>query len=163
MATEYVFLSGKGMWARTQRPDEWGNWSIQLRPDNKSLEMVQNLQKQGVKNNIKKDDDGYFVTYRRPQQKMIRGKVIGFTPVEVVDKDGEPIDVAIGNGSDVTIKLEVYQHGTPGGGKSKAARLLGVRVDNLIPFVKEKDIVDGREDQRYDQIDGLAEQPEQHF
>jgi len=159
MATEYVFLSGKGMWARTQRPDEWGNYSIQLRPDNASLEKVRELKEQGVKNNIKKDDDGFFITYRRPQQKMIRGKVIGFTPVEVVDKDGKPIDVGIGNGSDVTIKLEVYQHGTPGGGKAKAARLMGVRIDNLVPFEKDKDY----DEDRQEQIDGLAEQPAQHF
>ena len=160
MATETVFVQGKSMWARTQRPDEWGNWSLQLHLDNKSLEIVNKLIEQGLKNRLKKDDDGYFMTFRRPTQKMMRGKVIGFTPVEVLDKDGKtPIDVAIGNGSDVTLKLEVYQHGTPGGGKAKAARLQGVRVDNLVPFESEKDY----DETRQEQTSGLDEQPAQLF
>ena len=56
MATDTVFVQGKCTWARTQRPDEWGNWSIQIHMDNKSLEIINKLIEQGLKNRLKKDN-----------------------------------------------------------------------------------------------------------
>jgi hypothetical protein len=133
--TEEVYVSGKGSWAKLIKPDDkWGKWSIQLHPNNDSLEKIRDLQARGLKNQLKKDDDGYFCNFSRPVSRVYKGVVKPFTPPIVVDKDGAPVLVPIGNGSDVAIKLEVYEHGTPGGGKAVAARLEKVRIDNLIPF-----------------------------
>jgi hypothetical protein len=156
-STESIFVQGKAKWAMLHRPNEWGNWKITLYPDTASLEKIKNLQGQGLKNVLKKDEDGYHMSFNRPHQKMIKGKVIGFTPPEVLESDGKtPLTTArIGNGSDVTVKLEVYAHSTPGGGRAKAARLGSIRVDNLVPFVPERDFNDVAKEQ----IAGLADQP----
>lgn len=136
--SEDVYLKGKAKWAnRLFVPDiEYKKWSLSLYPDVPSLETIRDLQSQGVKNVVKKDEDGYHVNLGRPTEKVIRGKVVAFNPPLVVDKDDNPFAGPIGNGSDVTCKMEVYTHPTPTGGKSKAMRLSSVRVDNLVPFEK---------------------------
>ena len=79
------------------------------------------------------------------------------TPPEIVNADGSPLEgVAIGNGSDATMKLEVYSHGTPGGGRAKAARWAALRIDNLIPFNRDTDYPD---QDRKAVSEGLREQP----
>jgi hypothetical protein len=135
---------------------------VTVHPNNESLEKIRELQAEGLKNIIKKDDDGYLVTFSRPVQKTINGVVRGYTPPVVLNKDGTPFvhgDVQIGNGSDGTVKLEVYQHKTPGGGKAKAARWEALRIDNLVPFKKERDFPADQQKS----MAGLEDQPEQLF
>ena len=161
--SENVYLQGKAMWVKTHGLNPWGKWACTLYPNPTSLDKIRELQIQGLKNTLKKDDDGYSMSFSRPFEKEFRDKngttrKVGFTPVEVVDADGLPYDGFIGNGSDVTIKLEVYQHGTPGGGKAKAARLTGIRIDNLVPYSP----ADYDEDQQR-QVGKLLEQPAQLF
>jgi hypothetical protein len=163
MATDFVYLTGKAKWCRATQPDPWGNWKIDLYLIPESVEKVNELKTtvsgvSGVKNELKKDEDGYYVTLRRPTQKMMRGKVVGFAPPEVLDKEGKPFHEPIGNGSDVTVKVSVYTHGTPGGGKARAMRWEAVRVDNHVPFQKQDFPGD-----RAEQVAGLAEQPEPLF
>lgn len=111
-----------------------------LYPNQESLDKLRELQAEGLKNVLKKDEDGYYVSFRRPTSKLMKGKVVAFTPPVVQDKDGQQINqTAIGNGSDVTVKLAVYSHKTPTGGKAKAARWEALRVDNLVPFEAERD------------------------
>jgi hypothetical protein len=137
--TEFVFLRGKVKWCRPDKVNEWGKWSTVLYPDAESLEKVRELQAQGIKNVVRKDEDGYNVSFSRPMSREIKGKVIGMTPVDVFEADGKtPLRQAnIGNGSDVIIKLEVYGHATPGGGKAKAARWLSMAVLDLVPYAPE--------------------------
>ncbi len=167
MATKNVYIKGKLSWVRPDKPDPWGNYKATIHPDNESLEIIRDLCTQGLKNMIKKDEDGYNVTFRRPSSKIINGKVIAFTPVELLDgtqpklPDGSspPLrDVAVGNGSDGVIKLAVYEHKTPSGGKAKAARLEAIRIDNLIPF-KKADFTDVENKQ----IGELADQPREEL
>jgi hypothetical protein len=161
-ATEYVFIQGKLSWVKCEVPNEWGKWTATIHPNQTSLDKIRELQGEGVKNVLKKDDDGYYTTFSRPTSKMIKGKVVGMAPPEVLQADGKtPLKgILVGNGSDGTIKLEVYQHGTPGGGKAKAARLLSIKVDNLIPFELKRDFSAGQQEA----VAGLAEQkPEQLF
>jgi hypothetical protein len=157
--TEYVYLQGKTKWFRHTAPDKWGKWKHLLYPNKESLEKLRELQSEGLKNVIHKDDDGEYVYLSRATQKMINGKVVGFAPPEVLGPDGKtPLrDVMIGNGSDVTTKLEVYSHGTPSGGKAKAARWASTRVDNLVPFEGKRDFSEDEEKQ----VRGLDQQPEQ--
>lgn len=159
MATENVYLSGKAKWARTQTPDKYSKWGLVLYPDAKSLEKIHKLKEEGIKNVLKKDDDGYCMTFSRPTSKMVRGKVIGMSPPEVLNKEGtRPLGELVGNGSDVTIKVETYGGKTPVGGTYKAARLASVRVDNLVPFQR-----DSFNEGAQKAIEGLSEQPEPIF
>ena len=145
--TRFVFVKGKTKWFRSHLPDPWNKYKHVLYPDQESLELLRDLQAQGMKNPIKKDEDGWYVTLSRPASKEIRGKVVGFTPPEVLMADGvTPLrDTMVGNGSDVTTKLEVYKHKTPGGGEAVAARWLSSRIDNLIPFDGKKDFDEGEQ------------------
>lgn len=154
--SETVYLKGKAKWAsRLFVPDiEYKRWSVVLYPDAPSLEIIRDLQAQGVKNVLKKDDDGYYISLGRPTEKLMRGKVVAFAPPVIVDAADQPIPGGIGNGSDITVKMEVYSHGTPSGGKAKAMRLSGVRVDNLIKYEKDSFTTEEQE-----QMAGLNEQP----
>lgn len=167
MARTYnEYIKGKLSWVRPDKPDPWGNYKATIHPDAESLEKIRELAAKGMKNKIGKDEDGYVVTFRRPTQKMMKGKVVAFTPVELLDgtqpklADGSfpPLrDVAVGNGSDGVIKLQIYEHPTPSGGKAVAARLEAIRIDNLIPF-KKTDISDFEARQLGDLADQDREQ-----
>lgn len=159
MASEYIYLKGKGSWIRPHQLNEWGKWAMVLHPDNEGLEIIRNLQAEGVKNEIKKDDDGWHVRLGRPGEITVKGVKRGMKPPMVWDgsrplPDGQgfmpfPPDKLIGNGSDVVVKMEVYSHGVKGspGKKAKAMRWESVRVDNLIPYDAPKDMLqDQKED-----------------
>ncbi len=167
--TEWHYFQGKAKWARLVSPDQkYACWSVVLYMDansdsyNKLLELKKaDNGVDGILNVIKKDEDGYFTTFKRPTQKLIKGKVQAFAPPIVMEADGTTplLNALVGNGSDVTVKVEVYQYNKPTGGKGRAARLVSVRVDNLIPFEMKKDF----DEDQMKQVKGLAEQPEQLF
>lgn len=160
--TEYHYLQGKIMWCKHTAPDPWGNWKVTLYPNEESKLKIAELKARGLRNVMKLDDDGENMTFRRPQQKMIRGKVVGLAPPEIVDKNGDKMrDILVGNGSDGTVKLEVYTFDPPTGGpKGLAARWLSLRVDNLVPYDGVKKDFDETQQRA---VSGLAEQPEQLF
>lgn len=168
MATEFLYLKGKVKWCRPHMPDPWGNYKTEFYPTAEDLVKVKALKEtkngvSGIKNTIKKDEDGEYISLRRPQSKVMKGVVKGFTPPEVLDgsqtlPDGSnpPLrETPIGNGTDATIKISVYTHGTPGGGKARATRWEAIRVDNLVPYEGRKDFTDGEAKQ----VEGLAESP----
>lgn len=160
--SDYVYVQGKLSWVKYITPDPlYNKWSVTIHPNEEGMEIIRDLQTKGVKNQWKKDEDGYYISFSRPADRKIKGKVIGMAPPVVLDKDGNPLeDTAIGNGSDGTLKLEIYSHPTPSGGKAKAARWASVKIDNLIPFNKDTDFPDPAQ---REQAEGLAEQPEQMF
>lgn len=154
MAARFEYVGGKLSWVKAHAPNQWGKWTCQLHPTPESLEKIREMQAEGLKNVIKKDDDGYYVNFSRPTSTVIQGKVRGFAPPKILDKDGvETPNTNVGNGSDGVIKLEVYSHKTPGGGKAIAARLDTIRVDNLIPFDGERDFTP----EEKKQVEGIME------
>lgn len=156
----FKYLQGKVSWFRNKTPNKWNKYSVQIHPDTKSLEIIRDLQAEGLKNNLKKDDDGYFCNFTRPVTKEYQsGKIVSFTPVDVFDMEGQPYDGPVGNGSDATLKIEVYEHDTPGGGRAKAARWVSARIDTLVPYEVDKD---GTDEQKA-ALSGLKDQPEQLF
>lgn len=164
MATDIVYLQGKVKWFRANQPDEWNKYKHVLYPNPESLEKIRDLQTStsgvtGIKNILKKDEDGYCISISRPASKTIKGKVVGFAPPEVLEADGKtPLrNVLVGNGSDVTTKVEVYTHGTPGGGRAKAMRWASSRIDNLVPYESRRDFTE----KESEAVEGLAEQPPQ--
>lgn len=140
MRTEYVKIKGKGKWVRVFQPNKYGKWSLDLYPVGADLEIMKKLKDDGVRNHLKKDDDGYYMTLSRPLSKEIRGKLTPFSPPIVLDSNGAPMEpTPIGNGSDIVVKLEVYGGKHPASGNWKAARLLSLKVENLVPFNTETD------------------------
>jgi hypothetical protein len=147
--TRHEYVSGKLSWVRVVKPDLGYEpaWTATIYPNTESLEKIREWQTEGLKNVLKKNDDGYYTRFKclvsRPRKD---GTVWTFEPPTVIDKDGRPMDGnIIGNGSDGTLKLEVYEHNTPGGGKAIAARLVGVRVDSLVEFNPDSDYAEGED------------------
>lgn len=145
MPSQRVSLQGKVKWFRPDKVNPWNKFEHVLYLTDKSLETFRELQTStdrigGVKNALKKDDDGYHVRIARPSSREVKGKVVGMSPPMVFDKDGTtPLKgVFVGNGSDVTTVVEVYQYGVPGsdGKKGRAMRWEATRVDNLIPYTE---------------------------
>lgn len=132
-------------------------WTVTIHPIPDSLEKIREWQGEGMKNQIKKDDDGWYTKFRcQVSRERKDGTIWTFEAPKVVDKDGRPMDGnTIGNGSDGTVKLEVYEHGTPGGGKAIAARLIGLRIDNLVPFNPDSDYTE----EEKAEVQGLRDQP----
>ncbi len=154
--SEHIYLQGKVAWFRPKIPNKWNKWSVQIHPDDKGLEIIRDLQAKGLKNQLKKDDDGYFLNVSRPVTKeTAAGRILSFKPVEVFDANNQPYDGNVGNGSDATLKVEVYEHGTPGGGKAKAMRWVSARIDNLVPFTAERDL----NEYEKEAAEGLTDQP----
>jgi len=152
--TEFVYLKGKTKWFRPEKPNEWGKRSHVLYPDADSLKILWKLKEStptmsGIKNEIRKDEDGEYISISRPSSKEIKGKIVAFEPPVVLDgsmtlPDGSspPLrGVFVGNGSDVITKIAVYSYNQPGspGKRGRAIRWESSRVDNLIPYEGRKD------------------------
>lgn len=162
--SEFIYLTGKAKWARLDRPDDkFANppvWSIQLYMDDKTYQEFSKIKEEkGLLNVIKKDDDGYNVLLKRPTSKLMRGKLVPFSAPEVLEQDGKtPLRSAlVGNGSDVTCKVEMYSYNKPTGGKGHAIRLMSVRVDNLIPYNAQRDFEPDSQAER--NVRGFDQQP----
>lgn len=164
--TTHESVKGKCKWAHVTRLNRYDAWSIELWPIPEDLERIREWQAKGLKNTMRKDEDGYNVRFKRDPDKNITlrtGEIkhLRFEPPSVAMADGSPLPqgVSIGNGSDVTVLLEVYTHGTPAGGQAVACRLEGVRVDNLVPFEPGRDYTP----EEKEKIDALTSQPEHIF
>lgn len=154
----YEYLQGKANWVRALVPDpKFKKWTMDLYPNDASLDKFRKLQDQGVLTRLRKDENnGYFFKLSRPQEKMMRGERVLFTAPQLMDHEGKLLDqtTRIGNGSDVTAKIQVYYYPTPTGGQGIAIRWEGLKIDNLVP-VEVKDLP---ADQQL-QVEGLKEHP----
>lgn len=161
MAKEYVYLSGKGRWVKLFTPSQWNKYSLELNPDNPSLSIILDLKKRGIRNTIKKDDEGYWISLSRPSEISVKGQKRAMEPPAVTDNSDPPNpwnkDKAIGNGSDIVCKVHVREYTVPlTGNKGLALRLEAVKVVTLAPY--ERDSWPNPK-----QIDGLAEQTMKPF
>lgn len=163
--TWQIYLHGMFNWVRTPQLDQYGKWSTQCYLTPESLEIVRELQLKGLKNRLRKDDDGYNVTLSCPPSKITKtGKTITFPAPTLLIKDenGQPIPltVPVGHGSKGIAKLDVYEHVVPNStAKAVAWRWTSLLVEELIPFTPKEDF---NEDE-LKAISGLADQREQLF
>lgn len=158
--TEMVDIHGKVKYIHAVTVSKFGDWTIVLYPDAKSLDYIRELQAEGLKNVLKKDDDGYFIQFRRETQKLIKGQMVAFAAPRVV-KDGIPFDGhKIGWGSDVTVRLELRWVTPPNSTKQvPATRWDSVRVDNLVPYDPDKTLMSEEEIKKHKELVN-AKEPE---
>ena len=127
MATKYYYLSGTAKWAKLKKPDDkYNNFQLPLYLDKKSLELYKTL---GLGLKVKTDDEGTFVTFKRPVSKQIRDEIVEFGPPKVFNADTSEFDGLVGNGSEVTAKISVYDTM-----KGPGHRLESVRVEKLVEY-----------------------------
>lgn len=154
MASKELTLTGIAKWVRAYQPDEkYNNYTIDLYMDDRSFN---DFLSSGSQVNVKQNEDGRFVTFRRPHVKLIKNDMVVFGPpaVGAVNPDtgkfelwGEYVDAtskqsrqvfkpkegspSIGNGSTVTVAVEIYDTQ-----KGSGTRLNAIRVDNLVEYKK---------------------------
>lgn len=138
----YEVLEGSFAWTKIDEPEETpfkdkkGNfrevWKTMFRPNAESLMKILDMQSKGIKNQLKKDESGYYINYSRPV-KDSKGKPL--QAPKAYKADGmTPLAGSIGNGSKGKLTLEVYEHKTPNGGKACAARLYSIAVTELVEY-----------------------------
>lgn len=121
MAGTTHYLSGKCKWARLLKPDEkYNKYTIDVQLDEEQQKLYRSFKLKGP---IK---EGGYVTLPR---KAADGRP------EVVTPEGAPVTDLIGNDSEVTCKIEVYNYDNKFG-KGSGARLMAVMVDKLVKYEK---------------------------
>lgn len=132
MASKYWFFMGKVKWAKLDKPDEkYGFYTINLYPDKATWLRIKEA---GLRVETKTDDDGEFIRLRRDPDKLLEG--MDEKPKKLIFEDGEykPFTKAIGNGSLVEAKVQVYDSA-----RGKGHRLEAVAVHDLIPYEADEE------------------------
>lgn len=126
MATRYFKFVGPCKWAKVTKPDDKYNvYSINLYLNDA---MLAKYKESGIQVGVKEDDDGTYVVFRRPVQKIIKGELVELGPPKV-DYNGKPLENFIGNGSVVEVDVAVYDSL-----KGKGHTLQSVRVKELVVY-----------------------------
>jgi hypothetical protein len=146
---EDVFIKGTFKWVKYLQPDFQfdadGKWSCVVYLMGEELEKARELQAQGIKNTIKKDDDGWYMTLSRKCSYQVKGRHVGREPPKVfrtIDGVNVPCTDPIGNGSSGVAKCILWSSPNfPG----KNLRWEELRIDHLIPYTAETAYPDGGE------------------
>lgn len=142
MASTYHFFQGRANWAHVKRPNKFDNYSIDLIVDKDTKKAIKGT---GLKGNAKDTldtDEPYFTFRRKSTLRKKTGEIVEMSAPKVTLADGTEFDGLIGNGSKVTVKIEVYDFdagkgpdGTPYNA-GKGSRLEAIRIDELVEYVK---------------------------
>ena len=125
------YFTGVCRWAKVFEPDtKYGpTYSIEVKLDDDEYKRYRDV---GCQGELSKDGQGYL-TFRRKEQMLSRaGKLMKFGPPLVIDKEGQPFDESIGNGSEVIVKVVTFETE-----KGVGTRLEAVKVINHVVFDKE--------------------------
>lgn len=147
MATQNISLTGKAMYAMVydgqidrafvdEDSTKGGNWGIKLELDDAEFKKYNALGLSMVR------PKGQTVSLKRYEFKPTAQGIEPLGPPIVTLPEGVPAGSSIGNGSVVTVNLEVYDYEfkkRPG----RAARLVSVKVLEHVPY--EKKPVSGEE------------------
>lgn len=140
--TNTHYFSGTCKWAKLKEKDQkYDNWQIVLYP---TAESLQDYAESGIQVDVKEDADGKNIKFRREATVEFRDpdtgrtKVINLLPPAVLKADRKtPLDVLVGNGSKVTVKVEAFPTRNGIG-----HRLIGVTVEDLVEYDPDAGKVD---------------------
>ena len=120
MAT--YFYTGKCKWAKVHEPDKtYKKYSIDVLLD---MDQYEALKATKIKNTGKPEDGKMWVTFRCNEADG---------PVTVIIDD-KPSTEMIGNGSEVTIKVDIDSFTSAKWGNITRSRLEAVKVDRLVKY-----------------------------
>jgi hypothetical protein len=129
MAKQEFYFTGKAAWV-SRKPNKWGKFSFNFYPvDAAGRKAVKDT---GIKNKVQEDDgsksnvEGLFYTFRAD------------TLYPITDATGADISDMIGNGSEVTVKLEVETFDSAEHGPQARSKVLGMVINKFIPYVKQE-------------------------
>lgn len=130
MATKTYTFSGEAKWAKLASPDQkYNKYQVDLYLDDWG-----DFQKSGLQLKTKEDKEtgAKYVTFRRPVQSLIKGKLKEWGPPQVVNADGSAFTALVGNGSRLTVEVDVYDTV-----KGPGHRLQKVTVDKLVEYKRD--------------------------
>lgn len=121
MATNNITLSGMGKWINIlDQKFLPAKRKMNLYLDDKSLEV---FKESGLKLKFKEDEDGKYITLSRKDEDG--------APFVFMKGKKTPFEGKVGNGSIVTVKVEIYDTKSFG----KGHRLEAIRVDELVEYI----------------------------
>lgn len=161
MASKYITLKGKFKWTKIYEPDEYSGdkrFIMNFYPEDGAE--WEKFSKSGLQLKVKDDEDGKFITLRRPFKRLFGDDVVFFSPPEITGaftvqyknskgevvrsyKKGEeePVRVGdaitIGNGSLGLVNICIYDTQ-----KGKGHRLENIKILDLVSlpdFVEKED------------------------
>lgn len=124
MATQELYLKGTSSWISEDKKYNRNTIDVYLDSDSDAK-----LQESGSQTSVRQDDDDKnFYRFARPFTRETKKGVEELGPPDYIDVNGAAIDPkVIGHGSEVTVKVYVYDTS-----KGKGTRLEAVRVDKLV-------------------------------
>lgn len=136
MPKQEVNMRGTCKWAKVQQAadnyDKTGKeYSIDLYPDEASMKA---FKASGLQLKVREDEDGEFIKFRRPVSKMIKDELVELGAPKIIDEQNEDLDCLVGNGSEVTIKVTVYDTRM-----GKGHQFEGMKVHSLVEYEGELD------------------------
>lgn len=154
--TDYVTFEGIANYVKPYKPDEFRGavrWMLDLTLDTE--DEVKKYKEVGIQKKLKQVEKGLAFSPNRPTTKLMKGKLVNFTPpfiydkngevlVKYVDENGKPVysyddankkitrvgdPVIIGNGSRVAVRMSYYDTAMGIG-----SRLESIKILDLIEY-----------------------------
>ncbi|SHH47865.1 hypothetical protein [Bradyrhizobium erythrophlei] len=121
------FFSGIAKWA-SRKPGKFDKYTIDMYFDDESLALFKTS---GIRVSPKTDNDGdtFYKLSRHIDLTKKDGTKIDLGPPKFLNPDGTEFAGNVGNGSTVTIKVDVYDTGA-----GKGHRWEALRVDELVEY-----------------------------
>lgn len=128
----YEYVKGKAMWANITSPNtrfQPHKYGLTVLTDADTAAKLEGIGLTQVKDRAgqPKYDEPAFTFSKR----AANNDGVANTAPKLINVDGEPIDVSVGNGSEVTVKIKPYKNDF-----GQFAELMAVKVENLIEYVE---------------------------
>ena len=128
----YEYVTGKAMWANITSPNtrfQPHKYGLTVLTDPDTASKLEGIGLNQVKDRAgqPKYDEPAFTFSKR----AANNDGVANTAPKLINVDGEPIDVSVGNGSEVTVKIKPYKNDF-----GQFAELIAVKVENLIEYVE---------------------------
>lgn len=122
------YLTGKIEWHKNKELDKYGKRTLDLYMDEDQWSKFNSFELKTKARDNQKTGEQFVTLSRKKTGYGAEGATFELGEWEVKDAEGNPYNGEVWNGSDVTIKLEVYFSKVAG---SNVARVEAVRVDKL--------------------------------
>ena len=128
----YEYVTGKAMWANITSPNtrfQPHKYGLTVLTDADTASKLEGLGLNQVRDRAgqPKYDEPAFTFSKR----ATRNDGTANAAPKLVDTDGNDLDVSVGNGSEVVVKIKPYKNDY-----GQFAELMAVKVENLIEFVE---------------------------
>jgi len=128
----YEYVKGKAMWANITSPNtrfQPHKYGLTVLTDADTAAKLEGIGLNQVKDRAgqPKYDEPAFTFSKRASN----NDGVANTAPKLINVDGDPIDVSVGNGSEVTVKIKPYKNDF-----GQFAELMAVKVENLIEYVE---------------------------